>query len=142
MKNRNFITVSVVLFVVFLLLGCQEKHEDAAQNVKQENEDMAAAKAQYENEWQQFKNFVEASINTNEQRIVDFKANMENTSDEFKAKYENKILTLEQKNIELKKKLNGYKYEGKENWERFKQEFSDDLDDFKKSLNEIFEDKK
>lgn len=141
MKSKNVVIVTIMLIGVFLFLGCNEKQETAKQDVKDANEDMMEAKVQYENEWEQFKSNVEAAINTNEQRIADLKKEMKSTSDEFKNKYENKILTLEQKNIELKKKLNEYKYEGKEDWQKFKQEFSDDIDNLENSLNEIFEKK-
>lgn len=141
MKSKNVVIVTIMLIGVFLFIGCNEKQETAKQDVKDANEDMMEAKVQYENEWEQFKSNVEAAINTNEQRIADLKKEMKSTSDEFKDKYENKILTLEQKNIELKKKLNEYKYEGKEDWQKFKQEFSDDIDNLENSLNEIFEKK-
>ncbi|MCF8243411.1 MAG: hypothetical protein K9J16_18700 [Melioribacteraceae bacterium] len=141
MKTKELVIVTVVLIGIFLFLGCNEKQETAEQDVKDASEDMMEAKAQYENEWQQFKSNVEAAIITNEQRIADLKKEMESTSDEFKTKYENKILTLEQKNIELKKKLNEYTYDGKEGWQKFKQEFSDDIDGLERSLNEIFENK-
>lgn len=141
MTNKNVVIVTIMLIGIFLFLGCNEKQETAKQDVKDANEDMMEAKVQYENEWEQFKSNVEAAINTNEQRIADLKKEMKSTSDEFKDKYENKILTLEQKNIELKKKLNEYNYEGKEDWQKFKQEFSDDIDNLENSLNDIFEKK-
>jgi hypothetical protein len=63
---------------------------------------------------------------------------MKKTSAKFKAKYSNKVLTLEQKNIELKKMINNYQYEGKANWEEFKQEFSNNIDSVGNALNDIF----
>ena len=66
---------------------------------------------------------------------------MKKTSKKFKAKYENQVLTLEQKNIELKKKLNDYKYEGKDNWEQFKQKFNNDIDSVGNAIKGLFEKK-
>lgn len=40
-----------------------------------------------------------------------------------------KITVLEQKNSDLKKKLDDYKVEDKEQWEKFKVEFSKDMND-------------
>lgn len=141
MRIKELTMVTIVLLGIFLFLGCNKKQETAKQDVKDANEDMMEAKAQYENEWEQFKSNVEAVINANEKRIEDLKKEIKSTSDEFKDKFENKILSLEQKNIELKKKLNEYKYDGKEDWQQFKQEFDNDIDSLEKSLNEIFENK-
>jgi len=66
---------------------------------------------------------------------------MKTTSAKFKAKYENEVLTLEQKNIELKKKLNEYKYERKDDWEKFKKELNNDMDSVGNALKDIFEKK-
>jgi len=66
---------------------------------------------------------------------------METTSRKFKAKYQNEVLTLEQKNIELQKRLNNYKYEGKENWEKFKQDYNNDIDSVGNALKSLFEKK-
>ncbi|MDZ7767327.1 MAG: hypothetical protein U5K00_23410 [Melioribacteraceae bacterium] len=142
MKHKYFILTVIMIIAGSLLVGCNNnREEDTAESVKQANEDLNDAKIQYENEWEQFKSNVEAAINANEKRIEDLKKEMKSTSDEFKAKFENKILSLEQKNIELKKKLNEYKYDGEEDWQQFKQEFSNDIDSLENSLNEIFENK-
>lgn len=142
MKHKYFILTVIIIIAGSLFVGCNNnREEDTAESVKQANEDLNDAKIQYENEWEQFKSNVEAAINANEKRIEDLKKEMKSTSDEFKAKFENKILSLEQKNIELKKKLNEYKYDGEEDWQEFKQEFSNDIDSLENSLNEIFENK-
>jgi hypothetical protein len=103
---------------------------------------MIEAQAQFEKEWQQFKNDAELKIEANQKKIDDFKVAMKTTTKKFKAKYENEVLTLEQNNIELKKKLNDYKYEGKDNWENFKQEFSNDIDSIGNAITGLFTEKK
>ena len=139
MKNKHFILAAILLIAGALLTGCDNSREK--EKVKQANQEMVDAQAQYEKEWQQFKSDIELKINANQKNIDDFKTAMKKTSKKFKAKYENQVLTLEQKNIELKKKLNDYKYEGKDNWEQFKQKFNNDIDSVGSAIKGLFEKK-
>jgi outer membrane murein-binding lipoprotein Lpp len=142
MKNKYVSLAIIMLIAGSVLTGCdkspEQKVDDAASTVKQANQDLNDAQAQYEKEWQQFKNDAETKISNNEKRLGEFKAEMKKTSANFKAKYENKVLTLEQKNIELKKKLNDYKYDGKDKWIEFKVGFNDDMDSVESALKGIF----
>ena len=138
MKNKYFILAVFLLIAGSVFTGCEKSRENAEEKVKQANQDMMDAQAQYEKEWQQFKSDAEMKISANEKKINEFKEEMKATSAKFKAKYENQVLTLEQKNIELKKKLNEYKYEGKDKWEEFKREFNSDVDIVGNAINDIF----
>ena len=141
MKNKHFILAAILLIAGSLLTGCNNDRENTKETVKQANQDMVNAQAQYEKEYQQFKSDTEVKINANQKKIDDLKSAMKTTNKKFKAKYENEILTLEQKNIELQKKLNDYKYEGKDNWEKFKQEFNNDIDSVGNALKGLFDKK-
>ena len=141
MKNKHFILAAILLIAGSLLTGCDKNRETAKEKVKQADQEMVEAQAQYEKEWQQFKSDTELKINTNKKNIDDLKTAMETTSKKFKAEYGNEVLTLEQKNIELQKKLNDYKYEGKDNWEQFKQEFNNDVDSVGDAIKSLFEKK-
>lgn len=141
MKNKYFVLPAILLIAGSLLIGCNKTRENAKEKVEQANQDIVNAQAQYEKEWKQFKTDTELKINANKKNIDDFKAAMKTTNKKFKAKYENEVLTLEQKNLELQKKLNDYKYEGKDNWVKFKQEFNNDLDSVGDALKSLFEKK-
>ncbi|MCW8809648.1 MAG: hypothetical protein OQK64_01695 [Ignavibacteriaceae bacterium] len=141
MKNKYFILAVFLLIAGSVFTGCENNREDAKEEVKQANQAMIEAQAQFEKEWQQFKNDAELKIEANQKKIDDFKVAMKATSNKFKDKYENEVLTLEQNNIELKKKLNVYKYEGKDNWENFKQEFSNDIDSIGNAITGLFKEK-
>ncbi len=138
MKFKYFILTFILLIAGSLLAGCENNREDAKEKVQQADQALKDAQAQFDNEWQQFKNDAESKIDNNEKRINDFKAEMKKTSAKFKAKYANKILTLEQKNIELKKMISNYQYEGKDNWDKFKLEFNSNMDSVGIALNDIF----
>jgi protein subunit release factor B len=141
MKNKCFILAVFLLLAGSVFTGCESNRENAKEDVKQANQSMIEAQAQFEKEWQQFKNQAELKIDANKKKIDDFNVAMKTTSEKFKTKYENKVLTLEQNNIELKKKLNDYKYEGKDSWENFKQKFNNDMDSIGTAITDLFKEK-
>ena len=141
MKYKYFILAVFLLIAGSVFSGCENNREDAKEDVKQANQAMIETQAQFEKEWQQFKNEAELKIEANQKKIDDFKVAMKTTTEKFKAKYENEVLTLEQKNIELKKNLNNYKYEGKDNWENFKQKFNNDMDGIGNAITGLFKEK-
>jgi len=141
MKNNYFILAFILLIAGSLLTGCDNNRDNAKEKIKQANQEMVDAQAKNEKEWQQFKSDTELKINANQKNIDDFKTALKKTSKNFKAKYENEVLTLQQKNIELQKRLNDYKYEGKDNWEKFKQEFNTNIDSVGNALKSLFEKK-
>ena len=141
MKFKYFILAVFLLIAGSVFSGCENNREDAKEDVKQANQAMIETQAQFEKEWQQFKNEAELKIEANQKKIDDFKVAMKTTTEKFKAKYENEVLTLEQKNIELKKNLNNYKYEGKDNWENFKQKFNNDMDGIGNAITGLFKEK-
>ena len=142
MKSKSFILTIIVLIAISVLTGCnvnrEKKVEDAKENVKQANQELKEAQAEYEKEWQQFRYDAEVKIRANEKSIDELKTEILIASSKFKAKYEKEVVVLEQKNIELKKKISEYKYEGKDKWEEFKREFNHDMDIIGKTLKDLF----
>ena len=138
MKNKYFILAVSLLITGSVFTGCENNRENNQEEVRKANQEMIDAQAQFEKEWQQFKTETELKIDANQTKIDDFKAAMKTATAKFKAKYENQVLTLEQKNIELKKSMNEYRYEGKDNWEKFKIDFNREVDTIVVALNEIF----
>ena len=141
MQTKYVILTLIVFIAGSVFTGCnikREKVEDAKENVKQVNQDLKDAQAEYDKEWQRFKSDAELKISTNQKSIDKFKVKIKTAREEFKAKYEKEVAVLEQKNIELKKKISEYKYKGKDNWEEFKRGFNHDVDIVGKALNDLF----
>ena len=142
MKNKYVALVTILLIAGFIFICCEKSEEkkadEAANTVKQANQDLKDAQAQYEKEWEQFKNDAELKISTNGKKIDAMKTEIKKTGTAFKAKYENTVLTLEQKNIELRKRLNDFKYDGKNKWEEFKTLFDQDIEAVGTAINNVF----
>ena len=134
MKNKYFILTVIVLVAGAVFNSCSGSKE----NVDQANEDLKVEQAQYEKEWQQFKSDAELKVNDNEQKINELKVKIKTARIDFQLKYDKEVTELEQKNIELKKKISEYKYEGKDKWAQFKQEFNRDIDIVGNAIKNIF----
>ncbi len=139
MKNTYFALAAILLIAGAMLTGCDNSRVDSKEKVEQANQDMVDSQAQFEQEWQQFKNDIQVKINANQKYIDDFNTAMKSTSKKFKAKYQNEILTLEQKNIEFQKMINDYRYAGNDNWEMFKLQLNSDIDSVGNVLKGLFE---
>lgn len=140
MRPNHYSLLFVLMFTALVITGCYE-NESTQESVTQKNQEMIEAKIQYEKEWYEFKKNSESRIKDIQIKIDDLKSAMESTNPIFKERYANDVLTLEQKNIELKKELNDFKYDGDENWVKFKYKFFSDVESVEKTLNEIFENK-
>jgi outer membrane murein-binding lipoprotein Lpp len=142
MKNKYVAILATLLIAGSLFIGCEksaeQKADESAENVKEASQDLKDAQAQYEKEWQQFKDDAGLKISTNEKKIDAIKTEMDKTGPKFKAKYENTVLTLEQRNIQLRKRLNDFKYDGKNKWEEFKTLFNQDIEAVGAAIDDVF----
>lgn len=137
---------SIVLFIVFALLGgaAMTSCDTSAQKLKkaqdaeiEANADLVKANQEYLADMESYKKETDARIAANQKSIADFEARVSKEKKEIKAEYTQKIADLEQKNSDLRKKLDDYKAAGKEQWDSFKTEFSNDLDELGKSLKDL-----
>lgn len=77
-------------------------------------------------------------IAANKKSIQDFNDRMATKKEEVKADFKKKIDELDQQNTDMQKRMEDYKAEGKENWESFKTEFSQDMNALGKSFKDLF----
>jgi septal ring factor EnvC (AmiA/AmiB activator) len=115
-----------------------EKVENAEMDVVKADLKLAEANDEYLNDIATYKAQTADKIATNQKSIDDFNKRIATEKKEAKADYEKKIADLEAKNNDMKKKLDDYKAEGKENWEAFKAEFSQDMDNLGNSFANFF----
>jgi ethanolamine ammonia-lyase small subunit len=154
MKKAIFILTITTFMAGSVLVGCQsstKKEEAAQENVQEAQEDLMDAqnevavqeqKAATAEEWQDFKNKTNATIDANETRIAQFKVNMKSTGKSADAIYLKKIEALEQKNKDLKVRMNAYKNDTNSDWSSFKREFNHDMDELGTALKDLTVDNK
>jgi DNA anti-recombination protein RmuC len=139
--KQSILTITACAFMAgAVLTSCNssaEKVENAEQDVKDAKAALDQANEEYLLDIENYRLATADKIETNNQSIADFNLRIENEKKEAKAAYQKQITELEQKNSDMKKKLEDYNAEGKENWEKFKYEFSRDMDELGEALKNL-----
>ncbi len=134
---------SITILAVFTLLSgaiftsCStpaEKVENAENNVVKANNELDSANKEYLVDMTNFKKENDEKIAANNKSIAEFNARIDDQKATAKAEYKIKIAELEKKNTDMKKKMDDYKENGKDNWSKFKAEFSHDMDELGKAF--------
>jgi hypothetical protein len=145
-----FLTLTVAVFMVGAILsGCQsstkskveeaEQSLDAAQfNLEVAQHELIAARKEYHEDYQLFKKEYDEKLRQNEFAIAELKAMIAMSSEQNKPILERELADLEKKNRDLKLSLENYNKSGKDNWERFKVEFKDNMNDLGESIGNLF----
>jgi outer membrane PBP1 activator LpoA protein len=145
-----FLTLTVAVFMVGAILsGCQsstkskveeaEQSLDAAQfNLEVAQHELIAARKEYHEDYQLFKKEYDEKLRQNEFAIAELKAMIAMSSEQNKPILERELADLEKKNRDLKLSLENYNKSGKDNWERFKVEFKDSMNDLGESIGNLF----
>lgn len=124
-----------------ILTSCNspaEKVENAEMDVVEADLKLAEANDEYLNDIAAYKVQTADKIAANQKSIDDFNKRIATEKKEAKADYQMKIAELEAKNNDMKKKMDDYQAQGKENWEAFKAEFSQDMNDLGNAFANFF----
>ncbi|MBK5210500.1 MAG: peptidase M23 [Flavobacteriaceae bacterium] len=137
MKKLIFILTGAALLTGTVFTSCDTITEKAGIvkiNAEEVKEDLNKANEDFKVDIENFKKETAAKIDSNKQKIAELNVKIEYAKKDAKAYSQEQVAILEQKNKEMKLKMDTYKEDGKENWERFKSEFSRDMD----NLGEAF----
>lgn len=140
--KKTILTIALsTLTVGALLTSCNstgENLEDAQENASAANEKLDKANEEYEKDMENYRLEASEKIAANEKSIKDFNDRMAKEKKEVTADYKKKMDELNQQNSDMKKKMDDYQAEGKEQWDTFKTEFSNDMDKLGKAFKELF----
>jgi F0F1-type ATP synthase membrane subunit b/b' len=123
-----------------ILTGCStpaQKVENAQNDVKEANKDLDKANEEYLEDIKSYRKETSDRIAANDKSIAEFNARIEHEKKDAKDDYKKRIAGLELRNSDMKKRMDDYKAEGKEKWEKFKVEFSHDLDEVGKAFKDL-----
>jgi chromosome segregation ATPase len=139
--KKIILTLTAFTFITTAMLtSCNtpaEKVENAENNLKEANKDLNKANEEYLADVEKYKQETADKIAANERSIAEFNARIAKEKKDAKADYKKKIKMLEQRNSDMKKKMDDYKADGKEKWEKFKTEFSHDMDEVGKAFKDL-----
>ncbi len=131
------IALTESLFLLSILISCNngsQKPEIAQNNI---TDTIKQPDTTYLKDMETFKRRTADTIEANRKTIDEIKGKIKTASSDVRAEYEKTVDALEKKNKELQRKLDEYKAEGKEKWEKFKTDFSKDLDTLGKQIKDF-----
>jgi peptidyl-tRNA hydrolase len=147
MKKTMLILLTTIVTSGVVMMSCDSsevKAKKAAEKVQVANAEAEKAALELKNaeqvlidEYNQFKKESEAKIIAHNKSVAEFRKRVAKEKKENRAKYEAKLTELENKNSDLKKKLDGYKADGIEKWNQFKNEFNRDMEALGKSFSDL-----
>ena len=145
MKYSTGILTTVIFSAALVLSGCDNpsnrsnQMQDAETSVIESNRDLEIAKAEVEAEYRIFKTENENQMADNSRTIEEIKEKISNESDsEVRARHEEQLQRHEATQRELKREMDNYRVSGRENWDNFKNSFSNRMDDLGDSLDDFF----
>lgn len=162
--KTNILALTISIFMAGIVLtSCGEKSKQDKNNVKEDvkelNKDLMEGaidtseeiKIAVTEEWNKFKTASENTIQNTEKEIGNLREKITKANKKEKERLTKTLDKLEQKNKELKEKLSvrttkfkenmiEYTDEFKANEKEFEREFSHDMDELRKSLNDLFTD--
>ena len=152
MRKIILIPVIAIFCIATTVISCkpspkeqaaQEDLQEAKEDVKQARVELAEAKRQANaEEWQSFKNDMNAAIDKNDARIAELQEQIKNKGKEANTELKKKVEALKEKNQELKIKMESYKNDADSDWQEFKREFHHDTDELGKAIKDLTIDNK
>lgn len=138
------LTIAMAFFIAgAMLTSCNspaEKVDNAKKDVIEEQKELDKAKADLAAEMANYRTETSVRMATNDQMIADLRLRIDKEKKETRAAFKQKIDELEQKNNEIKSKLDNYKWETRDDWERFKTEFNHDMDQLGEGFKSLTKD--
>jgi len=141
MKKSLIVIAATALLAVFITQGCDRASEDlqsAETSVIEAERDLEIAQSEIEADIGIYRQEMGDKIKVNNLAIADIKEKIQDEEAEIKAAHEVRIASLEKTNSEMKRKMDNFRFTNRDNWDDFKDEFSNSMDDLGKSLNDFF----
>jgi predicted small secreted protein len=141
--KKTILSITAIAFLFGMLLtGCNtsgQKVKDAEEDVIKAKLELDEANMEYQADMESFREEANRKTISNDQMIAELKSRMANEKKSLRGEYEKKINDLETWNNDLKNRFAEYNEEGKDNWERFKADFSHDLEELGIALKSFWQ---
>ncbi len=111
-----------------------ENVKNAETDVNEANKELKLAEEALATDIANYKSEMNKQIAENKTTIDNLKVDLNNQSKLVKEGREAKIAELELQNTEMEAKINNYNADSKDNWEKFKVEFNQDMESMKEAI--------
>jgi hypothetical protein len=145
MKKNASQRLPLILVIALLLAGCSQsslKDEQEKEKLKSAKINAEAAQLTKERDFlQEFENFksqIQLKVEKNDQSIAELKLKIIEGKKSSNSDFASEIRVFENRNKELKKRVNAFDNAGKSDWQKFKSEVTQDLDELGNEINDFF----
>lgn len=142
-RFMRVLTLALAIGLAAVTLSCEssaEKVENAEKDVVEAEKELTKAKADYQADVKSYKLATKDRIEKNNRQIDEYKKQIDSKKKEVKAEYWKQIAVIEEKNADMEKRMDEYKADSRSNWQTFKKEFKEDMDELGSSINNFFRD--
>lgn len=141
--KRRIIRLGLSLLVI-ILASCtdtkSEKVNKAAEEVQDAQEELDQAQQEYEEEVENYRQSMQADIEANKLEIARLREQkIDARADAIRERNE-RIDALQKRNEEMEARIKAYKIRTRENWQEFKREFNNDMDELGRAFKDLGKD--
>lgn len=142
--KKIFLKITCIGFIsMFALTSCgntsEEKIEDAQEDVADAEQELREAETQLKIDYDNYKLETEKELLENEQRIEELRLEIKKEKvAATRAKREKELEELESRNETLRQKFQNFKYNAREDWETFKIDFNNEMQELNQSIKDFF----
>ena len=141
--KRIIIRLGLSLLVI-ILANCtdtrSEKVDRAADEVQDAKEELEQAQREYEEEVEAYRQSVQTRIDNNKLEIERLRERRATDRADIVRRRNERIDTLQRRNEELEERIRTYKSNSRENWQEFRREFNNDMDELGKAFKNLGKD--
>jgi TolA-binding protein len=141
--KRRIIRLGLSLLVI-ILASCtetkSEKVNEAAEDVRDAQEELDQAQREYAEEVENYRQSMQTDIDNNKQEIARLRERRINDRAEVIRRRNERIDELQRRNEEMEARIRDYKSNNRENWQEFKREFNNDMDELGKAFRDLGKD--
>lgn len=141
MKNSIYIIATFIVFPI-VFTSCDkspENQEQAERSLVEAKREIGISRAKVTGEIQTFRIEMAGKIMENNRSIAEIKKRVQRENDSVRVLNEARITTLQIENREMKRIIDNYADLSRHNWDEFKIEFTNDMDELGHSLKNFFE---
>jgi hypothetical protein len=140
MKKSTIVITTITMMFAFTALSCDrtDKMERAQIDVIEAERDLSIAQTEVAADVRIYRQETANDIRENNLAIADIKTKIQDEDAETRPAHQERIAELERKNNDLKRQMDNYSVTNRDHWENFKDQFSTNMDDLGKSLDNFF----
>ena len=139
MRKTTYTLVFITILASTLFVSCKDTADQKSTELvtKDKGTSVLIKSTLQQKEWEQFKVKTDSVIKNNYVRIAELKIKLKNSKKKTDSVYLKKIELIEDKNQALKTNLDSYTKKTTKNWNVFKKDFSNDLQQFEYSFEQF-----